>query len=274
MRPRFPSIHALAALSATAIVLAVSPAAAITPITVLNIDADGIPTCEVAVPCEPDVPICPAFYDSACWSLTTGRGETSNICVAAAVVTYCCTTSDDCPSVDGMAAGCLGPTMGDPTFPHGLCAYGPAPQCFTDGRRGDATVIADCFRIAGHASAPYGTVAWRSGNCDGDTESNGTDPCPCDDPNTCVDAGVTEPDAGTTEPDAGTTDPDAGTVPFDAATMDVDAYSLPGAGLEFRGAGGFACDLGHGRDTPDGTLAALVALGGALGWRLRRRSRG
>ncbi len=275
MPTHFASPRALATLAALFVTLAASPAAAF---RVLNISTAGTPSCDAPIDCVTPGTPCDLPSSTTCESLHyPGSADFVNMCVAPDYVRYCCETDADCPVQGTMPGRCVLPRLGDTSFGAGLCAYGVFEHCRGAGLRSDAQAIAACFRTtAGESTAPYGTVPWAYGDCDGDGMPNGTDVCLCDPGNTCrmSDGGVDPSDAGMpVEPDAGP-EQDAGTVPFDAGTPDVDANLPPGTGLTFRGAGGLSCDLGHGRDDRGGALAALFAVGSLLGWRLRRRSRG
>lgn len=275
MPTHFASPRALATLAALFVTLAASPAAAF---RVLSLDPSGVPSCDAPVDCGTPGTTCDATPFTTCEALYyPGSMDFVNMCVAPDYVRYCCEADADCPVQGSVPGHCVLPRTGDPSFGSGLCAYGVVDRCLGAGPRSDGQIIAACFRTtAGESTAPYGTVPWASGDCDGDGMRNDTDVCLCDPGNTCrmSDGGVDPVDAGMPiEPDAGD-EQDAGTAPFDAGTPDVDANLPPGTGLTFRGAGGLSCDLGHGRDDRGGALAALLALGGVLGWRLRRRSRG
>lgn len=265
----FTHARMFAPLAAAFVALTASPAAAF---QVLTLDAAGAPSCVEAPGCDPTVgPVCDGADTMTCTALTLPPGpDAVYFCVDPVYVRYCCSTDSPCPTIDGTVGHCVLPTAGDPSFGQGLCIYGllPPPCLGTLGRT-DAQIIAACFRpTLGSGSAPYGTVPWATGDCDGDGLGNGMDECVCDPSNLCtaVDAGVPELDAGPpVEVDAATPPPDAGPV-------GIDANLPPGTGLNFRGAGG--CDATHTRGADGGPLTALLTVIGVLCLRPRRRSRG
>jgi len=268
--------RALASLAAVVVVVVVSPATAQQALVII----DDAPSCEALQPCTAPGMACSGSRGAVCKTLRSADGTSVNACVAADVV-YCCAIAADCPlpSAPGTAAGtCVGPRTGDSTFGHGLCSYGPWESCLAAFDGTDAELVQACFEPAmGTGTAPYGIVPFALGDCDGDDTPNGTDPCVCDSSATCgmsgIDGGMTTTDAGA-GPDASTNAMDAGELPLvDFGAADVDANAPPGTGLDFRGAGGCACEVGSARATGTSGSAALLllTLGGLLAVRTRRR---
>lgn len=270
MTSYFTSSRSLATLAAALVALVASPAAA--GVQVLVIDGDGALHCMTPPSCDTAGTACIDVPGTSCVPLESPAGA-ENRCVAPALVQYCCSTADDCPMVDGVLGRCVAPT--DATFGSGLCAYEMVPSCLEADPRTDAVIITSCFRTtSGAATGPYGTVPWAVGDCDGDGVANMMDMCVCDPTNMCTmerDAGIpADVDAGPVQPeDAGPPE-----MPIDAGSGAIDANVPATTGLDFRGSGGCACEAAGTRSAAGGPLAALLAIGGLVASRIRRRSRG
>jgi hypothetical protein len=270
--------RALGALAAAVVALVASPAAAFTVLSFVNADGTTLtsPICIEAPACTTPSAPCDLPASTMCTELTYSTGtDVLNVCVAELYVRYCCQVPADCPMQGTLTGECVLPPAGDTSFESGLCVYGTVPACLEPGARTAAQILSACFHgITGEGTAPYGTVPWAMGNCDGDSLTNGEEPssCVCNSDPVCgtVDAGPPADVDGGAPLDAGHNQ-DAGETPFDAGGVAIDANLPPGAGLDFRGSGG--CDAAHTRGASGGSLAGLLALAGVLAVRRRRGAR-
>jgi len=275
MNPYFTSSRRFSQIAGVLIVLSASAAEA--QPKALVITSDG-PSCEELDTCDGAGAECRMLRE-ACVPTVYRDGSSRNLCVAVATVQYCCGEASDCPlpAADGGMATCV--MTRDAMFGHGLCSYVDWDPCLRDSLLSDADLVRKCFEPpmgVDPVPSPYGIVPFALGDCDGDDTPNGTDPCVCDNSATCgmsgIDGGMTTTDAGA-GPDASTNTMDAGELPpFDFGTADVDANLPPGTGLDFRGDGGCACEVGGVRATgTSGFAALLLTLSGLFAVRTRRR---
>jgi hypothetical protein len=268
MHPYFASFRTLASVAAGFVVVAASVAEA--QPKALFITSEG-PECRTLEECPDPGEVCGAAGE-VCKATQYSDGSDANVCVVFGTVQYCCETATDCPapSAGGRPATCVLPR--DATFGHGLCSYVDWDPCLAELPLTDAELVRACFEPAmGVGTAPYGIVPLALGDCDGDGIANGAElGCICDPSSEC---GSGDRDGGMTTPDAGANTMDAGELPpFDSGTGDVDANLPPGTGLDFRGAGGCACEAGDSRAIDArGSAALLLTLGALFAVRTRRR---
>lgn len=279
MHPYFAWSRTLASVAAVFVVLAASSAHAQ---EALVINASG-PECQSLEQCKIPGTRCDGALGGTCETIALVDGSTKKICVDRSTIVFCCEGpgAGDCPQPSaGMTEPtCVGPRDG--TFGRGLCSYSDWDACLTAATGTDAELIEACFQPPAGGTPPlppglYGTVPLAGGDCDRDGIENGDEPgCVCDRAPECasVDGGMSGTDAGA-DLDAGANTQDAGELPpFDSGSADIDANLPPGAGLDFRGAGGCACEAGGARASgPSGSAALLLTLGGFLALCARRRS--
>ena len=276
------------AIGAVVVALVIGDSAQAAAQEVLHIDPEGNLSCMTAEACMSATERC-ADAVFACTLFPTPGGTLAGLCLAPDPH-FCCATADECPPLAG--AGSPRCTMRVPGLGAGVCVYPAGDPACSPPAGTELAFLRACLQppVGVPAPDPYGTVAFAAGDCDGDLIPNGresslTAVCvPDTDGGVPMDAGIIE--AGVPSADGGVIPEFDGGAPFDAGTEedaglmrpdlgapDVDANLPPGTGLDFTGGGGCACDATNARASlGGGWLSMLLALGGVLVWRRRRRT--